>query len=392
MIRVLFVDDEDAVLAGLRNLLRRYRKVWDMAFVDSGEAALSAMREQPFDVVISDMRMPGMDGAELLGKVLEEWPEAVRIILSGHAEPDAAFRAVSVAQQFLNKPCEPGTVESVIDQAIALRDLLQDRAVMEIVGRIDSLPAMPRVYKELSDVLSDPNTGVKEVTAVVEEDVGISARVLQLSNSGFFSPRRPITDVEIAISRMGFQTVRSLAMSHELFHETEVTPDLVEFMEELHRHSLIAANLARLCCVEDVDKDTAFLAGMLHDVGKLVLASGCPEAFLEAREMESTGDYDSISAEREVLGTTHAEVGAYLLGLWGLHFPVVEAVAHHHEPQRMEVSDPGLLLSVHVANGLAQGNLEMIDAAFVASLDAEAAFLEWKDLEAARLSGPAEAA
>src|ERR1700690_3600413 len=120
MRRVLFVDDEPQILEGLRHRLHRQRKQWEMLFAESGKAALKILAHEPVDVIITDMRMPQMDGATLLTKVKELYPRVVRIVLSGHAELETALRAVPVAHQFLNKPSEPGVIEGVVERACNL--------------------------------------------------------------------------------------------------------------------------------------------------------------------------------------------------------------------------------------------------------------------------------
>jgi YesN/AraC family two-component response regulator len=113
--RVLFVDDDQYILDGLQNLLRKQRSRWDMCFALGGAAALELFAAAPFDVIVSDMRMPGMDGAELLAHVRERYPAARRIVLSGYAEPAAVQRALEVAHQFLSKPCRAPDLIDAID-------------------------------------------------------------------------------------------------------------------------------------------------------------------------------------------------------------------------------------------------------------------------------------
>ncbi len=119
---VLFVDDELNVLEGLRTRLHRQRSKWEMVFVQSGREALERLAQGDVDVLVTDMRMPEMDGVTLLKRAQEEYPRVVRIVLSGHAELEAALRAIHVAHQFLSKPCEAGVIENVVERAVLLAD------------------------------------------------------------------------------------------------------------------------------------------------------------------------------------------------------------------------------------------------------------------------------
>src|SRR6266545_6839404 len=112
--RILFVDDEPAILKGLQNLLFRDRPRWEMVFANSGELAVRELAKAPFDVVVSDIRMPGMDGATLLNHVKDRYPTTARIMLSGHAEREAIVRALPALQQLLSKPCNAQTLRRAI--------------------------------------------------------------------------------------------------------------------------------------------------------------------------------------------------------------------------------------------------------------------------------------
>ncbi len=184
--RILFVDDEPRVLEALRDLLRRYRNNWDMVFVTSGEQALVETERSHFDVVVSDMRMPQMDGAELLHRLQKTKPHIVRIILSGYSEVEAAMRAVPVAHQFLAKPVEPRKLESVIERACNLQALLQNEEIRSLASKLNNLPSVPKLYADLNRLLAGDNVSSEQVARLVEQDPAMCAKILQLVNSSFF--------------------------------------------------------------------------------------------------------------------------------------------------------------------------------------------------------------
>lgn len=355
MKRILFVDDEPKILQGLQRMLRSHRKVWEMEFVESAEAALATMERSEFDVVVTDMRMPGMDGAALLEAVRERHPGTARIILSGYSDMEAAMRSVRVSHQFLSKPCDADELRAAVDRLCDLEALLNDEALRDTLGSIGELPVPPRTYQRLVGLLGQEEVDLRAVAHVVEEDTGISAKILQLVNSGFFGLRREITSIEQATSYLGTITIRDLVLTTEVFRSFEGGSSLVgRALRAEQEHSLLVARIARSMFDDKARAGEAFLAGLLHDLGKLLLAAYLPERFASVRCDASQNAEPLYEVEERLLTVSHAEIGAYLLGLWGLPYAVVEAVAHHHHPSRVAAQGSfGVLEAVHVADALA---------------------------------------
>lgn len=352
--RILFVDDEPEILRGLEDRLRRLRKKWDMVFVESGQEALKVLDGEQFDVIVTDMRMPQMDGATLLRKVLKDHPGVTRIVLSGHADLEVALRVVPVAHQFLAKPCDPGLLENVVERAVALHTLINNEAIHSIVSKIDSLPPVPRVYCELVNTLCDETASLDAVAGIVKQDMAMCAKILQIVNSAFFRRSRAITAIEDAVAYLGSNTIKQLVLAVEVFgRDTQRKPPAGLSMDVLQQHSLLVASIASKMFTDKHRREDAYIAALLHDIGKLVLVIELP-AHVEqvAAIMRDTGG-SMYAAELQLFGVTHAEIGGYLLEMWGLPYPVVEAVANHHAPSRVPQRDFDILASVHVANVLA---------------------------------------
>lgn len=390
MKHILFVDDEPHILQGLQNLLRRHRHKWTMVFACGAEAALAALEQRPFDVVVSDMRMPGTDGVALLGQVKQKCPETVRIILTGQAERETALRAVPVAHQFLSKPCDAALLENVIERACKLREVIGDPSVRGLVGEVQRLPSVPRVYAALRDALADDTTSVADIARVLEQDMAICAKLLQLVNSAFFRMARRITRVEDAVIYLGPDTVKDLVLSVEVFGAAEGEAELGGLsVESLQQHALHTANMASRMLADKAQADEAFMAGMLHDIGKLVLASQRPQHVRKALDAASQDGRPLYAVEEEMGGVTHAEVGAYLLGIWGLPYPIIEAVANHHHPTRVQQQAFDVLAAVHVADLLVheagagaaanQGpTSDLIDVSYLESLGVADRLAGWR--------------
>jgi HD-like signal output (HDOD) protein len=354
MRRVLFVDDEPRILEGLQRMLRPQRHEWEMAFAPGGEAALALMEASPFDVIVSDMRMPVIDGATLLSRVRDLHPQVVRIVLSGHTELSMALRVVPVAHQFLAKPCDAQMLRVAVERACHLKALLSDDSIRRTVTGLGDLPSLPRTYEALTRELADPDTSLQKVAAIVEQDVGISAKVLQLVNSSFFGIAHSMTSIQSAVSYLGINTLKNLVLSVEIFRAFKPLGDIPGFsLEKLQRHAQLTAQIAARLPVPKYLVEVAVVASMLHDVGKLILAWKLSGHFAKVLAQARVANSPGYQAEERADGFSHAEIGAYLLGLWGLPYTIVEAVALHHGPNRVPHQHFDAISAVYAANLLA---------------------------------------
>jgi len=356
MKRILFVDDEPNILSGLKRQLRAQRKEWEMAFAESGEAALAMFEAAPFDVVVSDMRMPGMDGAELLSRVKERYPETVRLILSGHSELELVMKSVGPAHQYLTKPCDPDLLRATLRRAFALRDLLADEQLQALAAGMTTLPSLPTLYQRIVEVLQEPDASLAAVGEVIAQEPAMAAKVLQLVNSAFFGLRREVSDAREAVGFLGLETITALVLSVHVFAELKEAAADDFPIEGLWSHSLAVGSMAKQIALAETGEkrigEEALMAGLLHDVGKLILRVNVPERYREVERTMASSNCDLLAAEQQTFGTTHAEVGAYLLGLWGLPNGIVEAVAFHHRPADCPSDGFTPLAAVHVANAL----------------------------------------
>jgi HD-like signal output (HDOD) protein len=354
MKRILFVDDEVKILEGLRRMLRPMRNEWEMDFAPGGQAALDLMAASPFDVIVSDMRMPGLDGAALLEQVCARYPQVVRIVLSGHTDVAAALRVVPIAHQFLAKPCDTGMVRLAIDRACQLQALLTDGSVRSLVGGLGDLPALPRIYDALNKALADPDSSIAKIANIVEQDIGISAKILQLANSAFFGSAQTVTNIQTAVNYMGMNALKCLVLSVEIFRVFKPKTSVAGFsMDAMQRHAQLTARIAARLPVPKHFAEIAFVSSMLHDVGKLIQAWKLPESFAENMRQSAEENLPLYKLEERAHGFSHAEIGAYLLGIWGLPYPVVETVAFHHAPNRVPHRELDPIAAVYVANLLA---------------------------------------
>jgi HD-like signal output (HDOD) protein/ActR/RegA family two-component response regulator len=347
---ILLVDDEPDVLAGLRNVLRRHRSRWNMRFALGGEAALRELEARPADVVVTDMRMPGMDGLALLESIRQRHPRAARIVLSGQAELSAVVRASSAAHQYLLKPCAPEALSSVVERALDIQALLTNERLREVVGGLGTLPSAPALYHALTAAMGDPDVEVKKLAVLVKQDVGLSSRVLRLVNSAYCGLARRVSSIDAAIVALGLNTLRHLALTVEVFRG--FGGDGGPAFDELEHHALLTARIARRLAPNPA-ADMAFAAGLLHDAGKLVLMSRTPDLYERVVEESRLRGTTASVVEKELVGADHAEIGAYLLGLWDLPHAIIEPVAHHHALERMGAGGSDTARLVAIADALA---------------------------------------
>ena len=349
--RILFVDDEAKVLDRLRRMLYCKRKHWDMHFALGADAALKACEATSFNVVVSDMRMPGMDGATLLGHIRDRFPGAARIVLSGHAEPGMHTRVLSVAHRFLNKPCDSIELQATIERVCTLQETLSAVELRKIVGEVSELPSLSTTYLALMQAAQDPTLTVAGVAAIINKDIAMSAKVLQLANSAFFGLARNTASLQDSVAHLGIDTIKNLALATDVFRVLAPSSHVPSCVwEAMQQHGVHAAAIAAQLPVAKQNREVAVLAALCHDVGKLLVAYKMPDLFSEIQARVQANKCKDFEAEEELLGFSHAEIGAYILGLWGIPDLVVEAIAHHHHPLRIPHSDFEGSIAVYVVN------------------------------------------
>ncbi len=370
---ILFVDDEEMVLQGLKRMLRSCRDEWEMVFVDSGAKALDAMTQSPFDIVVADMRMPVMNGAELLYEVMKRYPLTVRLILSGHSDNELIFKAMGATHQYIAKPCDPVLLQAVLRRAIGSVEILHDTELKILIGRMTALPSLPILYNEIMAKLPQPNVQLHDITGIISKDIGMTAKILQLVNSAFFGMPYRVTDLNAAVSFLGLNVITSLFVSVHIFSEFNGFKIKGFSMEHLWKHSLDTATLANQISKLESKNSTiandAFVAGILHDSGRIILAANFPKQYSEAIALAREERCEISTAEKMVFKHTHSEVGGYMMSLWGLPLHIVEAVSYHHNPSFISEQTFCALTAVHIANSFGDSDFETKEGIVSSPLD-----------------------
>jgi HD-like signal output (HDOD) protein/CheY-like chemotaxis protein len=385
--RVLFVDDDQNVLDGLKRTLHGMRSEWQMVFSTSGPEALLKLEESAFDVIVTDMRMPGMSGAELLAKVVERHPNVVRIVLSGTVEHDLVLRSATTAHQYLVKPCDAATLRSTLNAALRIRAMLTSPKLRTIVSRMTSLPSLPSMYSKLVESLNNSEISSRELGEIIAQDVGMTTKILQLANSAFFGLYRYIANPSEAAVYLGIDTIRALTLSTSVFSAFQPTGVTQVFIAQLQRHSMMTGTgAAAIAKAENLPKkacDSSLIGGFLHDVGKLILAANYPKEYEDVLTASQQQKLPCHETELQIFGATHGEIGGYLLWLWGLPDAVCNAVAFHHKPAESSATTLTAAGIIHVADALehelsASARHVAIDMNYLTALGLTERIPEWR--------------
>lgn len=394
-VRVIFVDDDPNILAGLRRYLRAMRDHWDVAFCEAGAEALDLMARQSFDVVVSDMRMPNMDGAEFLGLVRKRHPGTIRVILSGYADSDCVLRTVGPAHVYLAKPCDPATLVGAIARPLALRRHLAASGLRDTLAEISSLPSPPELFHRIEEELHSPRSSAASIAAIIAQDMAMTAEILKMTNSAYFSLALKVTTPLQAVKTLGLEIVHTLVLRIGIFRQFEHNGSDAAQVAALNDYGMRLGALAEaIATAENGDPSTAkaaYCAGMLSSLGSLVLLDSRPRDYNRVLATMAQGRPLHV-AEQEAFGASHAMIGAYLLGLWGFNDPVVEAVAYADHPSACTGRDSVTLAAVHAARALGPpypllptetGGTEL-DTSYLIEANLASRLPDWRALAAAQ--------
>lgn len=349
---ILFVDDDVNLLRGLRRILHKYREDWDLTFIENPLDALRLLEERGFDVVVSDMRMPELDGASLLSEVEKRHPGTVRVILSGYTEEKSVLRTIGPTHQYLAKPCNTEDIVALLDRTLALRGILRNPKLRTLAASLHNLPTPNDLFARLTAEMRKEEASMRTIADFIAEDVAMTAEVLRITNSAYFSLGSKVHDVFQAVRLLGMETVRALVLSVGIFRQLDNTPALAALIRDLDAYGLAVGGAARQLAKDlglpEEQRSQAFCAGMLSCIGTLVYFDTAPEK-VAASTLRAMAGEDLEAAERAEFGASQAEIGGYLLGLWGFNDAVIEAVLYQSRPSACVYADRSALSCVHIA-------------------------------------------
>lgn len=375
--KILFVDDEPAILRTIRRTLRHLPPTYQIDLEVDPVNAIERLGQCDYDLVVSDMRMPGRSGCQVLEAASRHNPGCVRAVLSGYSGEEETARVVEHAHLFIGKPFDPKAITDLIGRAEALAAMPMSEPLRRRLGGLKALPPTPKLFVTLTKALADDQRAVSldDIGGILAQDVGMSAKLLQLANNAFFGGGPRVSRVEQAVKLLGTRLISGLVLQHELFTKSPLPPALDVHRERLNQESLstseLAARIARHRGMDTATRDEAGLAALLHDVGRLALVSESHNTGVGQELLDSRRGCTLCEDEEALFGAHHGWVGAYLLRLWGFPQTVVDAVAWHHAPAASGISGLGTLTLVHAADAILAadgGDMSDLDREYLASV------------------------
>lgn len=347
MKKILFVDDEKYILRALQRAF--IDEDYDIFVAEDGESALDILKNNQIDLIISDMRMPKMDGYELLKIVKNKYPSVIRIILSGYADEDIIFKAIqtNIAKLYIYKPWDDETLKKIIKNVFYIEQLIKDKKLLEIINNIDYVPTLKNLYLNVLNLISD-NEDISKIVKEIEKDPAISAKILQVANSAFYNLKT--ASIKNAIVYLGLVNIKNIILS-QTFIEMLIDDSIEK--KELWIHANLSNKLTSFIYEKILRKkmhDSYSCAGLLHGLGNLVLCKIYQKKYKEFNESLKNKSIDDIlTKEKEYFGINHAEIGGALLAWWQLPLPIVETALFHHNPQDINIINKELVCIVNIA-------------------------------------------
>ena len=330
MSRILFVHDDPRLCERVKRLLAAREPEWEVLTSTREDEAWMLVRELEPNAIVVAARPPELDGVRLLTRVRDLRTETVRIIIGVDADAEHGLRTLRLAHRALPDPFEVPALHEMVKRMLLLSEVVAQPAVRAVLAQMGSLPAVPSVYTRLSRRLDDPNVSVYELSEMVSADTTLAVQVLRVANSAYFGRHQRVTQLEFAAARLGTRLLRSLVLMAEVYGRFPVSPFIAERLESLQEHASLVARVASNLEPNAPWREEAFTAGLLHDSGKLLLASHLPDVHTSiVRDAERTGTPE-FEVEVQRLGIHHGTLGACMLGMWGLPSVVLDAARAHH--------------------------------------------------------------
>ena len=356
MKKILIVDDEPQILKSLTRIF--FDTDYQVFTAESGEEALEFLESTMVDLVISDMRMPLMDGYELLKRVKEKYPQTIRMILSGYADEAAIFKATlrNITKFYFLKPWSNDQLLQYIEQMFETEDLLKSNDLLQLINNTEKLPTIESSYQKIIRMI-DQDEDTAFISSEVEKDFAISSKILQIANSAFYGVKTG--SVKHATIYLGRQNLKSLIYSTSIINSGNASYQERKYASLLWEHAQLTNKILHFIYDVFLNKkipETAYSAGLLHNIGTVVFIQNSFEKYLNCIKKasgETEENKNLLKLEAQEFHVTHQETGGYLVSWWELPFPIVEAALFHHRPLSSSIINKEVVSSVHIAQHFA---------------------------------------
>lgn len=349
MKRILFVDDEVQILKSLSRLFLDTE--YDVRTADSGENALKVLESEDIDLIVSDMRMPFMDGYQLLNIVRNKYPKILRIILSGYADEKIVHKALlyNICKIYIMKPWNNESLIKLIDNIFQTEKMLTNKDLLQLINNLEQLPTIHASYQRVIAMI-EKDEEITEISREIERDPSISIKVLQIANSAFYGVKTG--SVKQAVTYLGLQNIRSIVLTTSIMDTLGVSGIGMDYLEKLWKHAFLTNRILHYIyekCLHKKIPDTFSSAGLLHNIGIIFMLKSFSGNYLKLMKRAEIQKLDLIDVEQVEYKATHQETGGYLLQWWDLPFPIVEAALFHHKPLDENIVNTELVICVHIS-------------------------------------------
>ena len=352
--RILIIEDNAEALEDIKENIILLEDRYDFEFSLSGEDALTQVEKGKFDIVVCDQVMPDVDGVTVLSQVRDSFPDTIRILMAEHLAKSDLLKSSGPIHQYLTKPFRYQEFERTLNRVVTLRELIVDQGLQDIIGKMESLPSIPSLYFQVEEEMNAPDPNLKKISEIISLDLGMSSKVLQLVNSAFFGLPRRVDNISLAASLLGLDILSDLILMMSVFSQFDDLEHEDFSFDYLTEHSVNTAKAARAIAQTEklsaAEQKVAYTAGLMHDIGKLVFLVNLPEKFALALQLSHEENIPLYQAEMDIFQASHQSVGAYLLDLWGFPDCIVEAVAFHHDPEKLVDDRLNPTIAIHVSN------------------------------------------
>ncbi|NMP31962.1 HDOD domain-containing protein [Thalassotalea sp. M1531] len=315
-----------------------------LSMVDTASLAVELVGNEKYDVVVVNSQLSETSISAFLEEITTLIPLAIRIVVTDNGEE----QEIDGAHSQLVSPIRPACLVELLESIIPNNHAITKKVIVKAVNEVKALPSPPKVYMQLNALLKQESTDSEKIAEIISRDPALVAKVLQFVNSSAMSKGKALSSITDAITKMGVDTLCCIVMTAELFAYEPNIPDFS--IEKEQMHSLGTARLAASIVKPEL-KQNALLAGLLHDIGKLVLFEINAEQtkkFIQNRFNSS----DNILLEQKIFATDHAHLGGYLLHMWGFPYPIIEAVVLHHQPEKLIKKPFGVAHAIYIADAL----------------------------------------
>lgn len=354
--QILLVDHSQQTLDAFQAALAEHAHSWQIDTLTDPQAALVYIAAQAPTVVVANFQLPGTTGLEFLREVESIQPQTQRFILASDEQRSSIVPWLGSACLYLPNPCPTPQLVAEIQRCVSIERWLGNPRIRQLVAKVDTFPTLPTIYLQIVDALNAPEPSPADVAQAIAGDVAIAAKILQLANSAYYGFDEKVTDIKQAVAFIGLQSVKNLVLALKVFGDIGKSDEQREQIAQVLGHSIgVAVAAQRIALLETADErlaNEAYTAGLLHDIGKLLLITATPRLYKETRALARERNRPEWEAESDLVGCHHAELGAYILGRWGMPATIVESTARHHEPVDNAAGAFTPLAAVHCANAL----------------------------------------